>query len=116
MFYILWDKSTLELFEEVKVLYLNTANHVIGAYSVNKGSTNHTIVDTNRIIAAGLLSNCSGLCIAHSHPSNNPIPSDADRKITETLQKACSFFNIMLIDHLIICPEENKYTSIMHGK
>ncbi|NEK70725.1 MAG: DNA repair protein RadC, partial [Xanthomonas perforans] len=38
----------------------------------------------------------------HNHPSGNPEPSDADRKVTERLKQALALLDIRVLDHLVI--------------
>ena len=60
-----------------------------------------------------LKANDSGKIPAHNHPSDNLLPGDADKKITEELKRALSHMVIALPDHLIITSDQ-KYKLIMH--
>ena len=44
-----WDKNTIELQEEFKVLLLNRANIVLGIYPLSKGGVSGTVVDVKLI-------------------------------------------------------------------
>jgi DNA repair protein RadC len=45
---------------------------------------------------------CTGLIVAHNHPSGNPKPSTADAKFTKAIQEACALVGIQFLDHLVI--------------
>ena len=40
-----WDKDSIELFEEFKVLLLNNSNEVLGIYKMSQGGITGTLVD-----------------------------------------------------------------------
>ena len=44
----------------------------------------------------------SSIIICHNHPSGNREPSEADKRITSKIKDAASFFDISLLDHLIV--------------
>ena len=51
----------------------------------------------------------SSIIICHNHPSGNKEPSEADKRITAKIKEASSYFDISLLDHLIIT--DNGYYS-----
>ena len=42
------------------------------------------------------------IAITHNHPSGDPTPSPADRRLTERLVKAGECLQLPLVDHVII--------------
>jgi len=101
----LWEKDTINAYEQAYVLYLNNANTVIGYYHHSKGSITGTVMDIQMIIGMALKSLARGVIIAHNHPSENKQPSDADKKITRQLKEGLKVFGIMLLDSVIITDE-----------
>ena len=99
-----WDKDTIALEEQFKVLYLNRRNQVIGLYTVSVGGVTGTFVCNKKILACGLKIVASGMIIAHNHPSGNKKLSEQDRKITKSLQEAGRIMDINLLDHIIVLP------------
>ena len=97
-----WNKDTLELYEEVKVVYLNKANNVLGIYDLSKGGISSSIVDIKIILSIALKSIASGIILVHNHPSGNTSPSKSDLDITKKLKLACGMLDIQLLDHIII--------------
>jgi len=105
-----WDKDTIALEEQFKVLYLNVRNQVIGLYTVSVGGLTGTVVCNKKVLACGLKIVASGMIIAHNHPSGNKKLSEQDRKITKSLQEAGKIMNINVLDHIIVLPNGD-YTS-----
>lgn len=102
---ICWNKGTIELQEEFKILLLNRANKVLGIYPVSKGGVSGTLVDPKLVFSVALKCNASSIILAHNHPSGNLNPSSSDKALTTKLIKASSFLDIIILDHLIITPE-----------
>lgn len=100
-----WDKSTIELQEEFKVLLLNRANRVLGVNSVSKGGVAGTLVDPKLVFSVSLKCNASAIILVHNHPSGNLNPSTNDKQLTKKLKNAGDFLDIKVLDHLIITPE-----------
>jgi len=105
-----WDKDTIAMEEQFKVLYLNRRNQVIGLYTVCVGGVTGTVVCNKKILACGLKIVASGMIIAHNHPSGNKMLSEKDRQVTKSLQEAGKIMDIKLLDHIIVLPDGN-YTS-----
>ena len=105
----LWDKNKIDYVEHFYALYLNRANKVIGSILLSTGGCVGTIVDVKVLIQGALLSNAQAIVIAHNHPSGSLIPSNSDLDITSRIKTACNYFEISLLDHLIIA--DNQYYS-----
>lgn len=105
----LWDKNKIDYVEHFYALYLNRANKVIGSILLSTGGCVGTVVDVKVLIQGAILSNAQGIIIAHNHPSGSLIPSNSDLDITSRIKTACNYFEISLLDHLIIA--ENQYYS-----
>lgn len=95
----------ISLREEFKALYLNRANYVIGYCTHSIGSTDGTVVDIKQIMATAIKTMSSGVLLCHNHPSGNAKPSDQDLRLTKQFKQAAEFFNIQLLDHIILTPE-----------
>lgn len=95
--------------EYIVVVFLNKANVPIGYYKASEGGTSSSIFDIKMIMKSALDSLCEGIILCHNHPSSNVNPSRADITETEKLKKACDFFGITLLDHIIL-GEHNSYS------
>ena len=111
LIYSCWNKGTLELQEEFKILLLNRANKVLGVYPVSRGGVSGTLVDPRLVFSVALKCNASALILAHNHPSGNLNPSEADIGLTNKLVKAGNYLDIKILDHLIIT--NDSYLSLM---
>lgn len=100
-----WDYSTIELFEEFKIILLNRANKVLGISTVSQGGTAGTVVDAKMIFVRAIKCNCSSIVLSHNHPSSNLKPSSADKAITIKLREGARLLDIEVIDHIIITKE-----------
>lgn len=96
-------------YEEFWLLYLNRSNKVISKLKISQGGISGTITDIRLILKRALEVLASSIIICHNHPSGNREPSDADRRITEKIKEAASYFDISLLDHLIVT--DNGYYS-----
>ena len=99
----------VSIYEAFYVLFLNNSNKVVGYYKASVGGINATVVDERLIMKVAINLLTCKMVLSHNHPSGTLQPSSADRSITEKLRKACSYFSIELLDHLIIT--EDSYYS-----
>jgi len=97
-----WNKGSLELQEEFKILLLNRANEVLGIYAMSKGGITGTVVDVRLIFSVALKCNATGIILAHNHPSGTLKPSEPDIALTKKIRKCSEFMDIALLDHLIV--------------
>ena len=93
--------ATLER-EEFTVLFLDNQHRLIAYETLFTGTINHTQVHPREVVKAGLKHNCAAVIVAHSHPSGEAEPSQADRKITECLKQALDLADIRLLAHLVV--------------
>lgn len=97
-----WNLDTIELFEEGKALFLNSASQVICLYEISKGGSVGTVMDVRLILTAAMKVNASAIILCHNHPSGRLSASQADIALTRKLSEAGKLLDIGLIDHLII--------------
>jgi DNA repair protein RadC len=114
-------KSSKELFDYLyltmrdvkreifKVIYLDSANQVIGDENIFKGTLNASAVYPREVVEKAIQKKAASLIFAHNHPSGDPTPSESDKVITEDLIYACNLVEIKVLDHIII--GANKYFS-----
>lgn len=102
LFMKFYDEDVFELTESVIVIYLNTANNTIGWMKHSSGGTDQTVIDPKLIVGAALKMGASGIIISHNHPSGNRLPSSHDRDVTKKIKQGCSYFGILLLDHIIV--------------
>ena len=101
-----WNKDTLELQEEAKVIYLNSSGGVLGIYHLSKGGMTSASMDPKLIFTAALKISATSIILAHNHPSGTIKPSKADLELTQKLQDGGDLLDIKVLDHLIITPDQ----------
>lgn len=104
LLYSFYNINTINYQEEFIVLYLNNANNIMGVQHLSKGGITATFVDVRIIIATALKCFATGILISHNHPSSQVKPSMSDEVITQNIKKACKYFDITLLDHIILAP------------
>ena len=99
------SSSMANLREEVfKVIYLNSANVVLAAEALFKGTVDQSAVYPREIIKRAFELNATALIFVHNHPSGNLQPSKQDLSLNERLVKACRAVDLTPLDHIIIGP------------
>ncbi len=88
--------------EEFWVIYLNQSNSLLRVEQISRGGISRTTVDIRVVLKKGLELMCTGMILAHNHPSGNLQPSEADRSLTRKIKEAAKTVDINLLDHVII--------------
>ena len=100
-----WNGDKIELLEEFKVLFLNRANRVLQIFPVSQGGISGTVADPRLILAGAIRVAACSMILVHNHPSGNLQPSRADEELTFKIREAAKYFDIKVLDHLIISSE-----------
>ena len=66
LLFMVWDWTSIEHSEEVKIIMLNRANRVLGDTTVSKGELSGSIFDTRIILQYAIKFNASAMIIAHN--------------------------------------------------
>jgi len=111
-----WDKNTIGLQESFKVLLLNNSNKVKGVYQLSTGGLTGTLVDIRILFAVILKSLSVGIILAHNHPSGKLKASNADIQLTDKVKKAAHYFDVKVLDHLILIPNGEFYSFADNGQ
>jgi DNA repair protein RadC len=88
--------------EELRVVLLDTKNHVLGRPTVYRGSLNTSVVRVAEVFREAVRENAATIIVAHNHPSGDPTPSAEDVKVTRDLVEAGKLLEIEVLDHLVI--------------
>lgn len=88
--------------EQFWILMLNNSNKVIFKFPLSKGGITATMVDTRLLFKSALAQGATALILAHNHPSGTLQPSQADKTITQKIQKAGELLDIKVLDHIIV--------------
>ena len=88
--------------EQLRVLLLDTKNHVIGQRVVYQGNVSSAIVRAAEVFRHAVVEAVPSIAIAHNHPSGVADPSPEDVAITRKLKQAADLLDIELVDHVVI--------------
>ena len=91
--------------EVFAVLFLNRANKINHWEVVSSGGMSGTVADPRVILRKALEEKAVSIILCHNHPSGNLKPSHADRELTNKIREASRFFDINLLDHIIVSQE-----------
>lgn len=80
---------------------LNGANEILCVRPVTTGLLNKTLSHPREVFSDAVKRRAGAVIVAHNHPSGRLIPSEDDKKITETLRKAGDLLGIRLLDHIV---------------
>jgi DNA repair protein RadC len=84
------------------VIFLNQANRVNHFEIVSQGGITGTVADPRLILKKALEFHAVNLILCHNHPSGNLKPSKADEELTFKIREAARYFDIKVIDHIIV--------------
>ncbi len=98
---ILKDKP----YEVFVVIFLNNALKVKSHKIISTGGIMGTIADPRLILKEALDQGATGIILSHNHPSGNLQPSNADIQLTQKIKTAASYFDIKVVDHIIVSDE-----------
>ncbi len=115
LFFESWNTDTIGFQETFKVLLLNNANKIKGVYQLSTGSLTGTVIDMRILFAVIIKTLSVNVILAHNHPSGQLLPSEADKKLTQKIKGAAQFFDVNVLDHLIITPSGNYYSFADNG-
>jgi DNA repair protein RadC len=88
--------------EVFAVIFLNQANRVNHFELVSLGGITGTVADPRVILKKALEVNAVNIILCHNHPSGNLKPSKADEDLTFKIREAARYFDIRVIDHIIV--------------
>ena len=89
-------------YEVFAVVFLNRANKINHFEIISKGGITGTVADPRIILKKALEEDATSLVLCHNHPSGNLEPSRADEDITKKIKEAAAYFDIKIIDHIIV--------------
>jgi DNA repair protein RadC len=95
--------------EHFCIIYLDAQNRIIEVETVQEGIVNQAVVYPRKVLESALRRKASAIILAHNHPSGYVKPSDADIRLTRTIQETAKALDILVHDHIII--GENRFFS-----
>lgn len=96
--------------EELRIILLNTKNHVLHIETITKGTLNSLLVHPREVFRVVLKNATNAVILVHNHPSGDPNPSQEDITITKRLVEGGEILGIQILDHVILA--DNGYVSL----
>lgn len=88
--------------EVFAVVFLNRANKVNHFEIISEGGITGTVADPRVILKKALEEDAVSIILSHNHPSGSLKPSRADEALTLKIKEAAKYFDIRVIDHIIV--------------
>lgn len=88
--------------EELRVLLLDTRNHLQKTVVVYRGSLNMSWIRIGEVFRDAVRLNAAAVIVVHNHPSGDPTPSPEDIAVTRAIVQAGRLLDIEVLDHLVI--------------
>ena len=98
----LWLKLAGYDHEVFGAIFLDTQHRVIEFSELFHGTLDSASVYPREVVKAALHHNAGAVIFTHNHPSGEPNPSDADRRITQRLQEALGLIEVRVLDHIVV--------------
>jgi DNA repair protein RadC len=89
--------------EQLRVLFLDRGNHLIGDEVISSGSVSRLATYPRLIVRRAIARNACALILIHNHPGGRSEPSLADLEGTQRLCDLAAALDIVLHDHLVVC-------------
>jgi len=92
-------------YEVFAVLFLNQSNKINHFEIISKGGITGTVADPRIILKRALEEDATSIILCHNHPSGNLKPSKSDELVTKNIKEAAKYFDIKVLDHIIVSEE-----------
>jgi DNA repair protein RadC len=100
--------------EVFAVVFLNRAHKINHFEIISRGGITGTIADPRIILRRALEEDAVNIILCHNHPSGNLKPSKSDQELTNRIKEAARYFDIKVLDHIIVS-EEGYYSFADNG-
>jgi DNA repair protein RadC len=88
--------------EVFAVAFLNQGNRINHIETISEGGITGTVADPRIILKKALEQNAVSLILCHNHPSGSLKPSRQDEELTKKIKEASKYFDIKVLDHIIV--------------
>ena len=88
--------------EKFYILFLNNSLHFHSCREFASGTYDEITIYVRELMRVILASDTSNIILIHNHIEREPIPTIEDISLTREIKERCVYFDINLIDHLVI--------------
>ena len=99
---LLREENRVREVETLQVVLLNTRRRLIRMEVISDGTLDTILVHAREVFRRAIVANASAIVLVHNHPSGDPMPSEADIRITRDLIRAGQLLKIEVLDHIIL--------------
>ena len=84
---------------------LDGKNRILKLVRISEGTLTSSLVHPREVFRSAIEEATSGVLLVHNHPSGDPAPSDANKRITTRLVETGRVVGIRVLDHVIIAAD-----------
>jgi DNA repair protein RadC len=88
--------------ESLRIVLLDTKLRLLRIEDVALGSLNECVAHPREIFRPAIVHSAYAVILIHNHPSGDPVPSQADHRLTRQLGEVAKLLQITFLDHIII--------------
>lgn len=88
--------------ESLQLLLVDSRLKHLHSEELSFGTLNETICHPRDVLHPVVLHQAYGFILVHNHPSGDPSPSEADKRMTGKIAEASELLQIRFVDHLIV--------------
>ena len=95
--------------EKLLLAMFDAKSRLLGEEVISVGTVKNSLVSPREIFLKALEHRAVHIVLLHNHPSGDPTPSEADKRVTHRMEACGRMLDIQLADHIII--GDNRYIS-----
>ncbi len=99
---LLRDQNRSKNVETFQIVLVNTRRRLIRIDEISQGTLDTLLVHPREVFNSAVSARASAIILVHNHPSGDPLPSEADIKVTRDLIRAGQLLKIEVLDHVIL--------------
>ena len=88
--------------EQFGIVWTNKQLRIIETEVMFTGTIDQCLVYPRNVLESAIRNNASSCFLFHNHPSGHSGPSEADKKITNTIKATLNMIGVETLDHIII--------------
>ncbi|WP_418103807.1 RadC family protein [Vibrio harveyi] len=87
--------------EVFALMLLDNQHRLIEFKELFRGTIDTASIYPREVVKTVLEANAAAIIMTHNHPSGDPTPSQADRRMTDRLKDALSLVDVRTLDHIV---------------
>jgi DNA repair protein RadC len=96
------DENRAYEVEHFQAVLLNSRRKLIKVEHISQGLVDSILVHPREVFRGAIAANACSVVLVHNHPSGDPMPSEADIRVTQDLVRAGQLLKIAVTDHIIL--------------